>query len=65
MVLDCNENSKITQSFDHSLWERCYLTGNVVMLKQISYIVAQITKLHLCGLSEIDKQNKFFRSLLR
>lgn len=42
-----------------------YLAGNVVMLKEINYIVAQVSKLHFCGFSEIDEQNNFFRNLLR
>lgn len=65
LVLDYNETSKIAQGFDHSLWERYYLAVNVVILKEINYIIAQITNLHLCGLPEINEQNTFFRSLLR
>lgn len=40
-ALDCNENPKTAQGFDHSLWEGHYPARNVGLLKEISYIFAK------------------------
>ena len=67
MALDSIENSKIAQDFDRSLWEGYYLVKSLGVLKEIKLMIVlqKITKLHVCGLPEIETQNKDFYNFIK
>lgn len=65
MALDCSENSKRTQGFDHSSWEGCYFASNVGVLKEITYGAAKYNQAtYMWTLWERGKKY-IFRSSLR